>query len=171
MNAFKEFLKKLFPDKASEIETLSLPEPEPVKKSEAEPVKSTNNAEITLLTEQIKVLAETVTTLQKNLEAEKSARETTVAKMQSEKVSKTLEEAIKAGKITPEQKETWEKRLSKDFDDASSLLNEMKANPAVSKDAQGKPGEGQNNTIVSTQKKSANPILSHILETGNIISN
>ena len=166
MNWLKDFLKKVMPEKAAEIDQLQIPDP--VKESTQEKPAPVNyqSEEITTLKAEIKTLTQMITDLGKNYEAEKIARETTYKKMQSEKVAKAVEDAIKEGKITPEQKEKWQQRLEKDFEGSTELLAEIKANPAVTN-----PPKAPETTIspsAGSPKKAGNPILEAIYARNNI---
>ena len=169
MNWLKDFLKKVMPEKAAEIDQLQIPDP--VKESTQEKPAPVNyqSEEITTLKAEIKTLTQMITDLGKNYEAEKIARETTYKKMQSEKVAKAVEDAIKEGKITPEQKEKWQQRLEKDFEGSTELLAEIKANPAVIKDQPG--SKTKTGPVIETFQKTGDPIKDTILATGNIIPN
>lgn len=85
-----------------------------------------------LLREQIKLLTETVQKLQQQLEYESKSREEAIKKIQEEKVTNVIQDAIKKGKIPPEKAESWKQKLLKNYDEFIEVINELPENPKLS---------------------------------------
>ncbi len=107
-----------------------------------------NNANNSANDEIIKQLAEQVKALSAALQEEKKAREEATQRLQQDaerqrakEIENTLAQAIKDGRITPEQKDSWKARLEKDFEAFSQTLNELPPNPALNND--GKDGNNK----------------------------
>lgn len=156
MPNIKDILKKLFPDKAAEVDQLpDDPQVPPLAASPAVPAVSMD--ELQLIKEENKVLSTQLSELKSLLETEKKAREEAVGNIQAKRITDTLESAVKSGKITQEGKTSWQKRLEKDFTEAEAILSEMPANPVITGD---KPKEQSPAPAPGT---TPNKILSAIL--------
>ena len=95
-----------------------------------------------LLREQIKLLTETVQKLQQQLEYESKSREEAIKKIQEEKVTNVIQDAIKKGKIPPEKAESWKQKLLKNYDEFIEVINELPENPKLNKE---EPTQAQSN--------------------------
>lgn len=119
------------------------------------------DAELSLMKEQLQLAVNKIQDLTKSEEEHKKIINETVVKLQADKISATLDEAIKTGRITPEQKEAWNKRLNDHFDEFSKVLMELPGNKALAKNEQKQEQKQSSNLITD-------PIRERFLATANI---
>ena len=164
MPGLKDILKRIFPDKAAEIDQVPEDAITPPAATAAPPApaaaQSISMDELQLIKEENKVLSQQLGELKTLLETEKRAREEAVGNIQAKRIQDTLEAAVKAGKITQEAKGSWQKRLEKDYAEAEAILNEMPANPVLD----GKSKENAAPPANSNPGVSPNPVLNAILQ-------
>lgn len=118
----KELLKKLFPDKVNEIDGLEENDNADKKNDEKRDFK---NEEIELLKEQNKVLLKQINELKTVVEGEKTTREETLKNIRKDKINDLLDNAIKTGQITPDNRNKWADRFEKDFDGSLEIIKEL----------------------------------------------
>lgn len=133
-------------DKKDEFDALAskldAPAPAPtLTGGAAAEVQQAVTAALAPVQEQVKALSDA-------LAAEKKAREEAVAALETQRTAETktkaeklAEEACAAGKFPDDKKDAWVERLTKDFDGAKAILDDIPANPALVK-AGGKGAAG-----------------------------
>ncbi|MEM4626459.1 MAG: hypothetical protein QXF70_03485 [Candidatus Bilamarchaeaceae archaeon] len=128
--------------------------------------KSIENQTIIELTNLVKGLQDSLNEEKKaRAEAIKSLEEKSKKEL-SKKIEADIQTAVKEGKITPEQKATWQERLSKDYDGYSVILSEL---PRTTSSEASKASILPAGTINASKPDS--PIGQKILERNNIINN
>ena len=128
--------------------------------------KALENVQITQLTNTIKELQTIIADEKKaRIEAFKSLEEKSKKDLQI-KIESDLDNAVKSGQITPEQKTLWSDRLNKDYDSFSVVLNEL---PKTTKTEPGKTQAVKTETT-GVELKADKPITNKILERNQIIN-
>lgn len=133
--------------------------------------KSIENQTIVELTNLVKGLQDSLNEEKKaRAEAIKSLEEKSKKEL-TKKIESDIDTAVKEGKITPEQKATWQDRLSKDYEGYSVILSELPKtaspnNAAPNSTKQTNLPAGNTNTV-----KPDSPIGQKILERNNLINN
>lgn len=128
--------------------------------------KAVENVQITQLTNTIKELQTIIADEKKaRIEAFKSLEEKSKKDLQV-KIESDLDNAVKNGQITPEQKTLWLDRLNKDYDSFSVVLNEL---PKTTKTEAGKT-QTPKTEPTGVDIKADKPITSKIFERNQIIN-
>lgn len=141
----KDVLKKLFPDKVSEIDSADIDE---LKTNESEQKKGADkrdfkNEEIELLKEQNKVLLKQINELKTVVEGEKTTREETLKNIRKDKINDLLDNAVKTGQITPDNRAKWADRFEKDFDGSLEIMKELPINKTLQNKTEEKKENGE----------------------------
>ena len=134
---------------------------------------ASGNAEIAELKAQIKALLEQQKALSSALAEEQKARKETVERLQAEaekkrkaEINSLIENAIKEGKITPEQKDKWQERLESAYEATVEIINELPPNPAIANKGNGAKGDKRTQT---PQQQSDSPLNASIPQVADLI--
>lgn len=142
----KDVLKKLFPDKVSEIDSADIDELKTIEteqKNGAENKRDFKIEEIELLKEQNKVLLKQINELKTVVEGEKTTREETLKNIRKDKINDLLDNAIKTGQITPDNRNKWADRFEKDFDGSLEIIKELPINKTLQNKTEEKKETGE----------------------------
>ena len=170
----KDLLKKLFPDKEKEIESLEIPEIKPEAKSE----KKDESKEAAL--EELKTLVKTQQAeIQKLLKELSEVKEKEVAnqklledkakKEKQEQIESLIKKAIEDLKIPAKNEELinkYKSLLEKDFESGKVIIDNLPKLKEEKSQSSGS-GSGSGSSPVGASKV-ANKILQNILETNQI---
>lgn len=121
----------------AEPTTAPLPSPpQPPSSLGAEALTQAVQAALAPIQQQVQGLTEALSAEKQARQSAQQALEAQQARERDAAVTKTLDEAVKAGKIAPAKRDDWKARLEKDFDGVNAILAELPVNPALAKTQQ-----------------------------------
>lgn len=89
-----------------------------------------------------------------------------LADQRKKEIDSLIDKALKDGRIVPDKKDAWIKRLTDNYDSTVEVINELPPNPALNNGSNGSNGNNGNNMAGggSSTGKTGNKILDSIRE-------
>jgi len=175
----KDFFKKLFPDKTTEIDALediTIPEATDSQSSTPTQTQPTNVSDPAIKSlldtqaAQIKQLTDMLTNMKSQSDAQAKLLTDKATADLNASIEAIIAKAVEEKKIpakNEELKNHYKTLLQTNMDSAKQIISAL---PAINNDQTGSQTNNQQQTQTQTARQSGNRFLDHIMKTGNIIA-